>query len=290
MGRATNCRIALAAAASFMVASPSAAVVVAPGGTFTAPANSFVGVWNGASGVAIGERWVLSARHVGGSAGSTFMMNGATYAAARVLAHPRADLLLVELDSSLPGWHETGSPPVVGQRVLMAGTGFVAGAETEDGYAWLDQRDGSATWGANIVVRTGLAIATVFDAPDLAIPGEAQYALYDSGGGLFTDSGEGQAQLVGIAIAITGGGRAGAARYGASSYSLSLDPYLAWIWTHAFPGRPVASSVPPPNSYRVPTSEPATTPAPASWLVVVVGAALLILTRRRFSWVLSPES
>jgi hypothetical protein len=268
--------VALAAclAAPVLGATGAARAVVVPGG-FTPPAQSYIGAWNGASGVAVGERWVLTARHVGGGVGQTFVMNDQAFVAAHVFPSPRADLALIHLADPLPGWYELGPAPIVGQRVLLGGHGLVAGPARADGFDWAGPTQ--EAWGANTVESARTSISVRFDAPgtDGAIDGEAIFALYDSGGGLFTVSDDNQSlHLVGIATGLSG--PLGSSLFGSYAYALSLDSFQPWLSAFIHPGVPITSSLPPPGSFF---NRPRGVPAPGA--VITLGVAVLLVARRR---------
>jgi hypothetical protein len=67
-----------------------------------------------------------------------------------------------------------------------------------------------------------------FDSPSTpgVVPNEAAFALHDSGAGLFVTGPNGQLQLAGTAVTVSG---AGASAYGSSSYCVSLHTAQSWI-------------------------------------------------------------
>ncbi len=88
------------------------------------------------SGVAIGDRWVLTARHVafmGDTEGRFVMDGGPEYASIRVYRHPTDDLAVIEFPNPLPGWYPiyTGSSEIgmVGEVIGYGITGEIVGGE-----------------------------------------------------------------------------------------------------------------------------------------------------------------
>ena len=184
-----------AALAAVLVAASAAAPAAAglirhdrPGASYETLAAAFpqVGRFNGKNvgGTLIGDRWALTARHLGVGAGSTFTVGGFTYDIARVINHPAwtgnlaggGDLTLVELATAVVGVAPVGysaRTDEVGRVATLTGRGA--------GGNGLDGRDGTSgvfragtnvldTVGSEIVDETGtrwddrLLIAD-FDAP-----------------------------------------------------------------------------------------------------------------------------
>ncbi|MBX3357000.1 MAG: trypsin-like serine protease [Phycisphaeraceae bacterium] len=254
------------------------AVVVSPpstdSGTGTKLGESFyVGSWNGASAVAVGDRWVLTARHVGGSVGDSLVMNGTKYSADRVVFNRSEDLMLIRLTEQLPGWHTLVDRGVsVGDRVLLAGAGYRSSDQLQDGVTW-SQTTGPAI-GANRIDQVGDRLSVTFDPPgaELAEPDEAIFALGDSGSGLFVNAG-GSWRLAGLAVTISS--TFGVSRYGDYASAVNLDGWQWWVESLVAPGVPVASSVPPPPQGAW---FPPRVPAPAAGFALF---GLALLSRRR---------
>jgi hypothetical protein len=85
-------------------------------------------------------------------------------------------------------------------------------------------------WGRNKIETAGSMLRVRFDAPDSAsaVPHEGAFAINDSGAGLFVLGPNGQLQLAGTAVSVSG---AGASAYGSSSYCVSLHAAQGWIDT-----------------------------------------------------------
>ncbi len=217
------------AAAAFMplLCAPSAlAIVVFGGDGMDAPVNGFVGSWNGSSAVAVGDRWILTAAHVGGRERGRFEMFDERYRGVERFVNHDADLALIRLDDLLPGWHAITGDVSRGDGVLLAGAGRVAGDEVRGGYEWSRNRE--LTWGANVVESTWRGrIEVEFDADRRgSVEFEAGFAMNDSGGGVFTVAESGELLLAGVARGVS---ELGVTRAGSSSFAVLLSDHLDWI-------------------------------------------------------------
>lgn len=247
--------------------------------TFEQDFKGYVGSWNGASAVAIGPRWAISARHVGGYAGGILTVRGQTFTADRIIQNRAEDFELIHLTDDLPGWHPLAPSGGVaaGQRVVLGAMGFRAGKQLSDGYDW-SGGTGEA-WGANVADQVGSRIMTTFDDPSgpSAVPGEAAFVASDSGGGVFVEGRHGVLRLA--AIATSSSSAFGRTRFGDVSFALNLDSYRGWITAIVQPGEPVASSMPPPGEGTyVP---PRNAPGPGTAAIAVIGVAGAMGYRRR---------
>ncbi|HVZ94716.1 MAG TPA: hypothetical protein VG797_09420, partial [Phycisphaerales bacterium] len=125
--------------------SASAQALVVKGGGVAPGGDTWLGSWNGSSAVAVGQRTIVTAAHVGGHEGGVFTMGGASYAATSILTVPGVDLMVVTLDSDLPGWHDLASAALGGQPVVLGGLGFLAGQPLPAAVGWSDER--AEAWG-----------------------------------------------------------------------------------------------------------------------------------------------
>jgi len=224
-----------------------------------------VGVVNGCTGVYLGDvggaDWVITAAHVGEG---SFTVGGATYAAVAGSSvrltntgGSAADLVLYRIDSSLnlSLLPLSASSAGAGVSVTMIGNGYnraaspttwyvtggstwsttpSAGAEVATGYYY--DSGNTLRWGINTVSGTSSLLsfnntvceATTFD----AAPGEAQGAVGDSGGGVFSLDSADEWTLSGIMLAIGGyKGQPSAAVVGNETYFADLSAYKSQILT-----------------------------------------------------------
>lgn len=241
-------RSLLAAAAAFTLAPLAGGVVVSGRDPLPRPTNSYVASWNGSSAVAIAPTWLITAKHVGGSAGQGVWMNGLWYTAVEVVQHPSLDAMLVRVDPAtpLPGYHRLADAPLRNDPVLLGGMGVTAGNDVnlesgERGYDWSGPRQ--ETWAANTVSTVGSFIAINFSPPSdpTATPHEGIFAVNDSGAGLFTIAADGELELAGVAVSVFGWGMS---VYGTTAFALSTARWADWARTIiGDPAEPVASSV-----------------------------------------------
>jgi len=229
MGRITKwvAPCALVAGLSVFAIHPTSGLVV-DGPALPAPQNSYVGMWNDSTGVAIGSHWVVSAAHVGGGVGTPFVMDGVTYTAKAVyFAPPGTDLMLIELNEALPGWHVIADTVAAGTNVEVCGFGYRAGEQIPLGYLWSSER--GETWGANRIdyLNSG-ALSMRFDRQGQGgVVGECGAATFDSGGGVFVRTESGALRLVGIVNSITGS--LGSTAYGNRTYAVNLTTQDAFV-------------------------------------------------------------
>ena len=243
-----NLALRIAATAGVIAcASAASAVVVVNGDEMSAPANGYVGNWNGSSGVAISPHWLITAKHVGGSVNGNFALKGLLYRAVQIVQHPTMDLQLVRVAEELPGFHELADPLTIEAETpcVLGGWGVIAGTPLADGWTWSGTR--RETWGANVIDSPGPLLAIQFDNPagTRAVPHEALFGVNDSGGGMFVYGPGGELELAGVAVSVTGWG---SSRFGNAAFAINVAEMHNWIMPYVDPSKPLASSVEAPHA------------------------------------------
>jgi len=179
-----------------------------------------VGLRGGTAAIYLGNGWVITANHVG--AGDV-VLGGVTHHAlpdsairlGRGSGPPVTDLVVFRIEPrpELPALPIRPTPPKVGDRALLIGSGCDRGERTswngQTGWTWGPHS--TLRWGTNLVAAVGLDLraaesitpgfAVRFDARETRY--EAQAAMGDSGGAVFVPR-EGRFELAGVLIAIAG--------------------------------------------------------------------------------------
>lgn len=186
----------------------------APEGDLGGSGWQWQGNWGGFCGTPVSRSLFLTARHVGGSVGQSFTLNGEAYrTVARLIdPDPKSDLVLWKVCGAFPDWAPLagGDGPSAGDRCVVFGRGLARGGEvtvTNEGEAVLrgwtwGANDGRLRWGLNTISTNGsLYLEATFDAASGS--DEAMLAGGDSGGGLFVQQ-DGEWRLAGIHYAVDG--------------------------------------------------------------------------------------
>jgi Trypsin-like peptidase domain len=273
--RCTCWALGIAAALLVALARPprATAVVIVTGdgtGNTSAPADdpgwAAVGEAGGLSGVYLGNRWVLTANHVGAQAitfaGVTYQPIAGSKHQLMTDASTTADLALYQIDGDppVPAVVLAATPPSVGLAVTLIGQGWnreptlttwsSSWTETPPGptvYKGYKRAPGRAMrWGRDVVSEVGLLIPTgsnqtrafhtTFDDGGAAVADEAHSVAGDSGGAVF-EKRNGTWVLVGIMWAreIYGGQSIDTAVFGNMSDIVDVSFYRDQILELAAP-------------------------------------------------------
>lgn len=248
---------------------PAGAVVIATGSdtpNLLPPGNDpgwdNVGRVGNASGVYLGNRWVITANHVNG--GSLRLSDGREFAATvgtsarlpAVGASQNPDLRIFRLaeDPGLPSLSIATAAPSVGEKVMMIGAGVDRATQLHGWqpslFQWNEVPLRNATflgfsllstshmrWGLNYVDSAStlradqtFEFSTSFDRP--SVPFEAQAVLGDSGGGVFHLN-DGAWELAGLMLTVQllGNQPGGTVVFGDRTFVGDLAQYRTLIMT-----------------------------------------------------------
>lgn len=194
------------------------------------------------TGVVIGPNHILTARHVGGSVGSSITVAGKTYKVSKVTTFGSADLKLLHMKNTSGGNANfskyaplyTGSSEI-GKNIVLMGRGKGRGSKMTYngktyGYYW---GSGGFRTGANKVSGSGSLSAGGYTSQTIsidfdpvgsssAVKWEAMNGGSDSGSGWFVYDG-GRWKTIGIAIAVEHSGQS----WFKSKYGMT-DPDFNW--------------------------------------------------------------
>ena len=188
----------------------------APTGTLANSGWQFQGQWGGYLGTPVAPKYFLSAAHIGGSVGQTFLFGGASYTTTAVFANTNSDLLLWRICGTFTNYASIYSlPNEVGRPVVVVGRGTQRDGEVLvsngtsnvlKGWFW-GGPDGVQRWGTNVVssIETDPMVGELLKCNFDATGGtdEAQLSVGDSGGGVFIKDGS-VWKLAGINYAVDG--------------------------------------------------------------------------------------
>jgi hypothetical protein len=191
---------------------------MAPTGVLANSGWQFEGQFGGFLGTAIASNYFITAKHIGGSVGQSFVFNNASYTTTAVFPDPSSDLQIWQvagtfpthapLYSSAPGSEVNLNLVVFGRGTQRGGPVFVGNDSHFGGWLW-GTSDGVQRWGTNVV-------GSIVDDPpygDLlrvpfnnnAGPNEAHLSVGDSGGAVFVfNSITNRWELAGINFAVDG--------------------------------------------------------------------------------------
>ncbi len=185
----------------------------APTGSLAGSGWQWVGVWEGYEGTPIGANYFLTARHVGGAVGDTFVYEGTTYTTTAFYDDTVSDLRICKVSGTFPAWASIyrGSSEV-GQSLVVIGSGLSRGTAIEvngatAGWMW-GSGSGVRRWGQNTIVATenggsywGQLLYSVFSASTNV--NQCTLANGDSSSPVFINDGTGWT-LAGVGAAVDG--------------------------------------------------------------------------------------
>jgi hypothetical protein len=191
---------------------------MAPTGVLANSGWQFEGQFGGFLGTAIASNYFITAKHIGGSVGQSFVFNNVSYTTTAVFPDPSSDLQVWQvagtfpthapLYSSAPGSEVNLNLVVFGRGTQRGSPVFVGNDSHLGGWLW-GTSDGVERWGTNVV-------GSIVDDPpygDLlrvpfnnnAGPNEAHLSVGDSGGAVFVfNSITNRWELAGINFAVDG--------------------------------------------------------------------------------------
>ncbi len=185
----------------------------APTGSLAGSGWQWVGLWGGYEGTPIGPHHFLTAKHVGGAVGGSFVFGGNSYTTTAYFDDPSSDLRIYEVSGTFPTWAPIyRSSGEVGQGLVVIGVGVGRGDPVvldgvTKGWMW-GSVAGPMRWGQNTINSVvdggaywGPLLYALFQAD--AGPNEADLAVGDSSSPVFINDGSGW-KLAGIAGAVDG--------------------------------------------------------------------------------------
>jgi hypothetical protein len=169
-------------------------------------------------GTAIAANYFITAKHIGGSVGQSFVLNSVVYTTTAVFPDPASDLQIWQISGTFPAHAGlySGNPGsevtlslVVFGRGTQRGSAVNVGSDSHlGGWLW-GSSDGVERWGTNVVgsIETDPTYGKLLRAPFDPTGGqnEAHLSAGDSGGAVFVFNGSmNQWELAGINLAVDG--------------------------------------------------------------------------------------
>ncbi len=169
-------------------------------------------------GTAIASNYFVTAKHIGGTVGQSFILNGVTYTTTAVFPDPSSDLQIWQISGTFPARAPlySGMPGTeVNLNLVVFGRGTQRGNAVNVGTpshlgGWLwGPVDHIERWGTNVVasIETDPGYGKLLRAPfdDTGGLNEAHLSSGDSGGGVFVFNGNtNQWELAGINLSVDG--------------------------------------------------------------------------------------
>lgn len=184
----------------------------APTGSLTNSGWQYEGYWSSYLGTPIAPRYFIAAKHVGGSIGDTYILNGFSYKTVASFSSPSSDLQIWKVDQTFPIYAPlyTNSNEV-GQHCVVFGRGTQRGIpvilDQTNGWRW-GSGDAVKRWGENDVssIDAGGPLLGDLLKADFDRTGgvnECHLSVGDSSGAMFITNG-GAWRLAGINYAVDG--------------------------------------------------------------------------------------
>jgi hypothetical protein len=190
----------------------------APTGTLAGSGWQYEGQFGSFLGTVIASNYFVTAKHIGGNVGQSFIYNGATYTTTAVFPDPSSDLQMwqvsgtfashAQIYSAAPGSEANSNLVVFGRGTQRDSAVFVGSDSHLGGWLW-GSSDGVQRWGTNVVgsIVTDPTYGDLLRVPFTAgaSANEGHLSVGDSGGGVFvfntTSNGW---ELAGINLAVDG--------------------------------------------------------------------------------------
>jgi hypothetical protein len=195
-----------------------AANTSAPTGALVNSGWQYEGEFGDFLGTAIAANYFVTAKHIGGSVGQGFLLNGITYTTTAVFPDASSDLQIWQVSGTFPAYaplyrgtpgSEVNLSLVVIGRGTQRGSAVNVGSDSHlGGWLW-GSSDGVERWGTNIVgsIQTDPTYGKLLRAPFDSSGGqnEAHLSSGDSGGAVFLlNLSTSQWELAGINLAVDG--------------------------------------------------------------------------------------
>jgi hypothetical protein len=184
----------------------------APTGSLTDSGWQYEGQWGEFLGTPISSNLFLAAKHVNGSVGQTFVLNGATYHTVAFFDEPSTDLRIWQVAETFPAYaplytktDEVGKRFVVFGRGTDRGPAVVVNGITK-GWQW-GATNNIERWGGNVVANVStngnMGPLLIGDFNKGGPPSECGLSYDDSSGGMFIEDGA-TWKLAGINYSVSG--------------------------------------------------------------------------------------
>ena len=212
-----------------LIAAPAQAVILygtgdptantsAPTGALTNSGWQYEGQFGSFLGTAVAANYFITAKHIGGNVGQSFVLNGISYTTTAVFPDPSSDLQVWRISGTFAIYaplysgnlgSELNLSSIVFGRGTQRGDAVNVGGDSHlGGWLW-GNSDGVERWGTNVVGSIendptyGSLLRVPFDAS--GGPNEAHLSVGDSGGAVFVlNEGTNQWELAGINLAVDG--------------------------------------------------------------------------------------